>query len=220
MARAMSEPIALRHGRVSLALHELRGGTGPKLLCLHALGESAAAWREASRAWPGPVFALDFSGHGRSGRVKGGGYTPELLAGDADAALAHLGEATLAGAGIGAYIALLLAGTRPDSVPAALLLAGEGLAGGGALPDPEHDRSGAFPPPDFRPPDADPFVAACGIDLRPVDYVRAFAERARRLVLADVGPEAPPWWRTASESAAAERVAETDPARALARLAS
>ena len=88
--------VALRHGRVSLALHELRGGSGPKLLCLHALGATSEAWREPSRAWPGPVFALDFSGHGRSGRVRGGGYTPELLAGDADAALAHLGEAVLA----------------------------------------------------------------------------------------------------------------------------
>jgi pimeloyl-ACP methyl ester carboxylesterase len=210
--------VALRHGRVSLALHELRGGSGPKLLCLHALGETSEAWREASRAWPGPVFALDFSGHGRSGRVRGGGYTPELLAGDADAALAHLGEAVLAGAGIGAYVALLVAGARPDTVPAALLLGGEGLTGGGAAPDPERERTGAEPPPGFAPPDADPFVAACAHDLRPVDYARAFADRARRLVLADVA-EAPPWWRTASESAAAERLAIQDPAAALAALA-
>ncbi|HVH04364.1 MAG TPA: alpha/beta fold hydrolase [Myxococcota bacterium] len=215
----MSEPIALRHGRVSLALHELRGGAGRKLLCLHALGATSESWREASRAWPGPVFALDFSGHGRSGRVRGGGYTPELLAGDADAALAHLGDAALAGVGIGAYVALLLAGTRPEHVPAALLLAGDGLAGGGALPDPDRDRGGAFPPPEFHPADADPFVAACGIDLRPIDYARAFAERARRLVLADLGADAPPWWVAAAECAAVERLPERTPATALAALA-
>jgi pimeloyl-ACP methyl ester carboxylesterase len=213
-----TEPVAIRHGRVSLALHELRGGSGPKLLCLHALGETSDAWREASRAWPGPVFALDFSGHGRSGRVRGGAYTPELLAGDADAALAHLGEAVLAGAGIGAYVALLLAGARPATVPAALLLGGEGFAGGGAAPAPERERTGVGPPPGFAPPDADPFVAACAHDLRPVDYARAFAERARRLVLADVA-EAPPWWSTASEAPTAERLAIRDPAVALAALA-
>jgi pimeloyl-ACP methyl ester carboxylesterase len=212
------DPVELRHGRVSLALHELRGGSGAKLLCLHALGETSAAWREASRVWPGPVFALDFSGHGRSGRVRGGGYTPELLAGDADAALAYLGEAVVAGAGIGAYVALLLAGARPDQVPAALLLDGEGLAGGGAAPDPGRERTGAAPPPGFAPPDADPFVAACAFDLRPVDYARAFADRARRLVLAEIA-EAPPWWRTASESAAAERLAARDAGAALASLA-
>ena len=53
---------------------------------------------------------------------------------DADAALARLSQATLLGRGLGAYVALLLAGSRPLGVRGALLCDGAGLAGGGAEP--------------------------------------------------------------------------------------
>ena len=66
-----------------------------------------------STRWPGPVWALDFTGHGASTVPRGGGYTAEVLMADADAALAHLGPATVLGRGLGAYVALLLAGARP-----------------------------------------------------------------------------------------------------------
>jgi pimeloyl-ACP methyl ester carboxylesterase len=213
--------IPLRHGRVTLALHELRAGSGPALLCLPPLLGSAAAFAGAAGAWPGPVYALDFAGHGRSGWLRGGGYTPELLAGDADVALARLGRAHLAGAGIGAYVALLVAGARPAHVPAALLLPGAGLEGGGALPDPEREPSLAS----FEAPEAtasasvDPRVAQLARDVRPVDYAEAFAGRARRLLLLEDGSARPPWWAAAAKSAAAEAVAARDLAAALARLA-
>ena len=118
----------LQHGRVALHLEELRAGEGTPLLLLHALGGSHRDWlsEPALAAWPGPVWALDFSGHGRSGRVLGGSYTAELLVADADHALFHLEHACLAGVGLGAYVAGLLAGARPDAVPAALLLPGPG----------------------------------------------------------------------------------------------
>ena len=64
--------MAIRHGRVSIALHALREAEGPALLCLHAVGGSARDFREAARLWPGPVHALDFSGHGDSGPLRGG----------------------------------------------------------------------------------------------------------------------------------------------------
>jgi pimeloyl-ACP methyl ester carboxylesterase len=186
--------ISLRHGRVSIALHPLRDAAGPTLLCLHAVGGSARDFREASALWPGPVYALDFAGHGASGALRSGGYYPEILAGDADAALAHLGPARLAGAGIGAYVALLLAGARPDAVPGALLLPGAGLEGGGPAPDPESDTVERWT--DLGPPlpGCDPAVRRLERDLRPPDYAEAFACAARRLLLSEGALPRPPWW--------------------------
>ena len=69
----------LRHARIELELHELSQRDGPTLLLLHALGGSSADWAEAPALWPGRVCALDFSGHGRSDWLQGGGYLPELL---------------------------------------------------------------------------------------------------------------------------------------------
>ncbi len=225
----MSEPIALRHGRVTLALHELREGDGPALLLLHALFGSAADWRPAAEAWPGRVYALDFCGHGASDWVAGGAYTPELLAGDADVALARIGTACVAGAGIGAWTALLLAGARPDHVPAALLLPGRGLSGVGPLPEPGRAVSEQWVRvSDARLPQAvrgaagvtsDPLLMQLESDIRPVDYAEAFASRARRILLVEDDDERPAWWRAIAGSAAAKAVSLRDLTDALAQLA-
>lgn len=210
----------ITHGRVVLELHELAHRPGPALLLLHALYGSSEDWGEAPAAWPGSVYALDFSGHGRSGWIVGGGYYPEFLVADADAALAHIGRAAVAGTGLGAYVALLLAGTRSDLIPAALLLPGPGLAGGGAWPDFHRE----FPAPELfmrtAPAHAacDPLVGALDEYVRPVDYAEAFARAARRLLLAEDGTELPPWWEAARCSAAAQRV-PSDLRLALAELA-
>ncbi|MBW2244676.1 MAG: alpha/beta fold hydrolase [Deltaproteobacteria bacterium] len=167
------------HVHVDLALHTLRNGEGPPLLLLHGLGERSPGEVPAeARAWPGPIHALDFTGHGESSIPAGGGYTAEVLMGDAAAALGHLGRATLLGRGLGAYIALLLAGARPKEVLGVVLCDGLGLAGGGREPG---SSSVVFPNPEgVAPPD--PFaLAELARDVRPPDYATAFVRQATQL---------------------------------------
>ncbi len=211
----------LQHARVSLELHELSARQGPVLLLLHALYGSASDWIEITAAWTGPVYALDFCGHGRSDWLLAGGYTPELLVGDADCALARIGTASVVGAGVGAYVALLLAGARPHLVPAALLLPGAGLAGGGVLPDFVNPRARFTEFPTQSPNSRsgiDPLLAALEQDVRPPDYVEPFARAARRLLLVEDVATPPPWWQTAHTSPQAE-VVRADLKSGLARLA-
>ncbi len=167
--------IFLTHNRVKLALHHLRPGPGRPLLHLHALGEQSPAHVPADLdAWPGPIFALDFTGHGASTVPGGGGYTSEVLMGDADAALQLIGNATVVGRGLGAYIALLIAAGRPQQVRGAILCDGAGLVGGGDEPGPLVVRGVPG-----KPTAPDPFaLVELASDLRPPDYVVRFAELA------------------------------------------
>jgi pimeloyl-ACP methyl ester carboxylesterase len=170
----------VRHGKVELALHHLRPGEGRPLLILHGLGEASPSEVPSWTApWTGPIAALDFTGHGRSTIPRGGGYTAELLLGDADAALAALTSAehpeiTLAGRGLGAYIALQLAGARARQVHGAVLVDGPGLAGGPTGPT---TQSFFSLPPTTRPPDPYALVEL-GRDLRPPDYATSFVRLA------------------------------------------
>jgi pimeloyl-ACP methyl ester carboxylesterase len=165
----------LVHNRVTLALHQVRPGDGRPLLLLHGLGESAPddvpPWLHA---WTGPIAALDFTGHGRSTVPVGGGYTAELLLADADIALGALGQATVLGRGLGAYVALQLAGSRPAEVVGAILADGPGLAGGATFPA---SQSFVPLPPSVRPPDVYALVELSR-DLRPPDYAAAFVRLA------------------------------------------
>jgi pimeloyl-ACP methyl ester carboxylesterase len=168
--------VNFRHGRISLALHQLQAGSGRPLLILHALGEHAPdACPEWADGWTGAVWALDFTGHGESTRPEGGGYTAEALLGDADAALEHLGSATVVGFGIGAYVALMLAGARPTRVFGAVLCDGPGLAGGGVRPG-----SASVPNPRLaRDNGPDPYaVMELARDIRPPDYATNFVRFA------------------------------------------
>ena len=188
----------LRHNKVDLALHELRGGEGPMLLHVHGLGErSPASVPDHLSGWPGPVAALDLTGHGDSSSGRGGGYTAEVLMADVDHALAHLGPATVVGRGLGAYVALLTAGARPHLVRGAILLDGPGLAGGGPSPSAPFIVT-AVPdaPPGGTP---DPFaLAELTRDLRPPDYAATFARAAATMsgldtAIAACGVNRPAW---------------------------
>ena len=169
----------LVHGKVQLALHELRGdGDGRPLLLLHGLAECAPASVPADvEPWRGPIYALDFTGHGSSTLPVGGGYTAEILMADASTAVDHLGAVTVVGRGLGAYVALLLAGARARDVHGAVLADGPGLAGGGPLPASTYVFRAAR---SARPPDAFA-LAELTHDVRPPDYASNFVRQATHL---------------------------------------
>ncbi len=188
----------LTHVRSRLALHELRPGEGRALLLLHGLGErTPAAVPAEAAAWPGPVHGLDFTGHGASSRAPGGGYTSEVLMADVDAALAHLGTATVLGRGLGAYVALLIAGARPQLVRGAVLADGPGLAGGGPAPvSPVVIAPAAMAVADDDP---DPYaLVELARDVRPEDYATTYVRQALEFSgldepLAVAAVVRPPW---------------------------
>jgi pimeloyl-ACP methyl ester carboxylesterase len=167
----------LVHNRIRLALHTLRPATiGRPLLLLHGLGERTPAAVPAwAFDWPGAIHGVDFTGHGDSTVPVGGGYSSEVLMADADAAIEHLGQCTVVGRGIGAYVALLIAGGRPDRVIGAVLCDGPGIIGGGPGPvsgsvTTLHSRNGAAP---------DPYaLLELARDVRPADYALTFVHLA------------------------------------------
>ena len=165
----------LVHNKIALALHQVRTGSGRALLMLHGRGESATEMSRLEVDWSGPVWALDFTGHGQSTVPFGGGYSCEILMADVDIALRRLGEATIVGRGLGAYIALLIAGARPSLVKGAVLLDGPGLAGGAVHVTSNTeitrvDRAGQAP---------DPWaLIELSHDARPPTYVTTFARLA------------------------------------------
>lgn len=188
----------LQHGRVGLALHHLREGEGRPLLLLHGLGERTPQDVPAALAsWPGPVLGLDLTGHGASDVPAGGGYYCEALMGDVDAALAHLGPATIHGRGLGAYVALLIAGARPALVRGAILADGPGLAGGGPTPPAASILTVVEPAPPGGTPD--PWALhELTRDVRPPDYADTYARLASvnsglDIAIAAVGVNRPPW---------------------------
>lgn len=177
--------ILLTHNRIRLALHELRSGGGTPLLLLHGLGEHTPASAPAvTSVWPGPVYGLDFTGHGRSTVPVGGGYTAEVLMADADTALERLGPSTILGRGLGGYIAVLLAGARPALVRGAVIEDGPGSAGGGPAPT---SQVLSTPVHTMKAP-PDPFALyELSKDIRPPDYAANFA----RLAVQHSGLDAP-----------------------------
>ena len=191
----------LLHNHLTLALWELRAGSGRPLLLLHGLGERTAPDSLAAvESWPGPVHGLDLTGHGASDVPKGGGYYCEILMADADAALAALhpdGEGpgvTVVGRGLGGYVALLIAGARPDVVRGAVIADGPGLHGGGPGPTSpmlfRPDQDGSTPDPVA--------LVELAIDVRPPDYARTFAWQASALsgldtAIAISAVNRPPW---------------------------
>lgn len=168
------------HMRVDLALHTLRRGTGTPLLLLHGLGEQTPQKVPAyCESWKGAVWGLDFTGHGASTVPPGGGYTSEALMSDADAALGRIGTATVLGRGLGAYVALQLAGARPNLVRGAVLADGPGLFGGASGPTTPFVVSPVGLEARTAP---DPFaLLELSREIRPTDYAMSFLGQALQL---------------------------------------
>ena len=173
----MSRDDLLDHNRIQLALHHLRArATGRPLLFLHGLGEASPAavpaWLDA---WTGPVAALDFTGHGAvddPGRRRLHVRDP---AGRRRHRPRRAREATVFGRGLGAFVALMLAGSRPADVVGAVLADGPGLAGGADVPD-VAELLRRCPRTDGPP---DPYaLVELTRDLRPPDYAAAFVRLA------------------------------------------
>jgi pimeloyl-ACP methyl ester carboxylesterase len=136
-----------------------------------------------------------------------------MLMADADTALAEIGPSTVLGFGLGAYVALLLAGSRAELVRGAVLCAGAfrdggGLAGGGPEP-PEVGTLVARPAPG---PNPDPqALAELSRDVRPPGYARLFVRQAAYratidrpiTVASDIPRPRPPWLDAILEPAAA-----------------
>ncbi len=167
--------VFLTHNKIQLALHLLRSGDGLPLLLLHGLGEqtpaTAPAWADS---WAGPVYGLDFTGHGATTVPMGGGYSAETMLADTDIALAHLGPCTIVGRGLGAYVALMIAGSRPQLVRGAVLCDGPGLWGGATGPTSSSFHS--VDPP-YGAPDPNALIDLSR-DLRPPDYASLFVRLA------------------------------------------
>lgn len=172
------DPIWLQHYTSRLALHRLKdkGDTGHPLLLLHGLGEhTRETVPEVAAHWPGAIFGLDFTGHGRSTVPIGGGYSAEILLGDVDAALARIGPCTVMGRGIGAYVALMIAGARPTLVRGAVLGDGPGISGGPIGPA----SSAIVRPPEGAVGPPDPWaLVELSRDPRPPDYATTYARLA------------------------------------------
>jgi pimeloyl-ACP methyl ester carboxylesterase len=169
----------LTHHHASLALHRLSTGsdeTARPLLLLHGLGErTPASVPSLAAGWPGPVFGLDFTGHGASTIPVGGGYSAEILLADADAAVRHLSSCTVVGRGLGAYVALLLAAARADVVHGTVLLDGPGMIASDNGPG----SSSPLTIDPHAPAPPDPFaLLELSRDIRTADYAAVLARMA------------------------------------------
>lgn len=185
----------LQHNKVRLALHQLKTGKGVPLLVLHGLGEPTLQPIAPWDTWNGPIWGLDFTGHGLSDVPRGGGYTAEILMSDVDVALSHIGPATIYGRGLGAYVALLVSGARPELVRGVVLTDGSGLTGGGEGPQ----SSTWYLPADADGRAPDPYILyELSNDVRPSDYAANFlhlllSASELEVPLVVVAKNRPPW---------------------------
>lgn len=112
------------------------GGTGPPIICLHAIGHGARDFEDLSRRLSPQyrVIALDFPNQGNSGAdsepASGKRYT-EILSRFIDGL--NLSSATLLGNSIGGAVAIRYASLHPNRVKALVLCDSGGLGSPGRI---------------------------------------------------------------------------------------
>ena len=186
------------HARAARAARERR--RGPALLHLHGSAcVRRTTCRSTSSRGPVAIYALDFTGHGDSTSPKGGGYTPELLMGDVDAAINHIGDVRRSSDAASARTSRCSRRPRATTRCAARSCATGPACRVGARPPGRRPSSRVDPSAPVPP---DPFaLAELSKDVRPPDYAVDFV----RLVLAHtqtpnpiaVCAKARPEWLTA-----------------------
>ena len=222
----------LRSGRIEVALHELRADAGAHAPVSARAARPArrtsrssrrpgraACWRSISRATARPA------------RPRGGSYTPELLAGDVDAALDHIaaGARRTAIAGRRRRCICSVSGSAPtsrccsrarDPSACAPPICCRAPASKAAAPRRARRSPGmrctrrsrrCSKPPRSRISRATTRWCACSRRIRGRRTTRAASPTAPRACCsAEDGSLRPPWWEAARESASALR-APADP---------
>ena len=111
--------------------HYLTAGEGVPLLLLHGLGASVATWRDnigpLSKAFQ--VYALDYPGHGDSGKPRDMDYAPSTIAHFVRrfAEALNLDRMAMIGNSVGGAIGMMLALGKPDLVSSLVLVGSASL---------------------------------------------------------------------------------------------
>ncbi len=119
----MQRTALITDDNVAINMFELKSGSGPDMLMLHGLGRAGRTFSGFAAMLPDQlrISAIDFRGHGYSGRADGH-YLVKDYVNDAAAALKAIGRPTIVyGHSLGALAAVSVAAKLPRCVSAIVL---------------------------------------------------------------------------------------------------
>lgn len=109
-----------------MRLNTIRRGSGPAIVFIHGIGDSAATWTAVAERLADrfETIAVDLLGHGDSPHPEDPAqYSRDVALSDIDDVLASIdGPALLVGHSLGGYLALAHAATRPGAVVGIVVL--------------------------------------------------------------------------------------------------